>query len=49
MTFPLISPDWDFALWAVLIGVAGTLHILIVVLIPSVAILRRWILPGYNA
>ncbi len=23
MTFPLISPDWDFALWAVLIGVAG--------------------------
>ena len=23
MTLPLISPDWDFALWAVLIGVAG--------------------------
>lgn len=23
MTFPLISPDWDFALWAVLIGVAA--------------------------
>lgn len=23
MTFPLISPDWDFALWAVLIGIAG--------------------------
>jgi len=23
MTFPLISPDWDFALWAVLIAVAG--------------------------
>jgi len=23
MSFPLISPDWDFALWAVLIGVAG--------------------------
>jgi len=22
VTFPLISPDWDFALWAVLIGVA---------------------------
>ena len=23
MTLPLISPDWDFALWAVLIGIAG--------------------------
>jgi len=23
VTFPLISPDWDFALWAVLIGIAG--------------------------
>ncbi len=23
MTFPLISPDWDFALWAVLIGIAA--------------------------
>ena len=23
MTFPLISPDWHFALWAVLIGIAG--------------------------
>lgn len=23
MTFPFISPDWDFALWAVLIAVAG--------------------------
>ncbi len=23
MAFPLISPDWDFALWAVLIGVAS--------------------------
>ena len=23
MTFPLISPDWDFALWAVLVGIAG--------------------------
>ena len=23
MSFPLISPDWDFALWAVLIGIAG--------------------------
>ena len=23
MTFPLISPDWDFALWAVLIAIAG--------------------------
>ncbi len=23
MTFPLISPNWDFALWSVLIGVAG--------------------------
>ncbi len=23
MTLPLISPDWDFALWAVLIGVAA--------------------------
>ena len=23
MNFPLISPDWDFALWAVLIGIAG--------------------------
>ena len=23
MTFPLISSDWDFALWAVLIGIAG--------------------------
>lgn len=23
MTFPLISPDWNFALWAVLIGIAG--------------------------
>lgn len=23
MSFPLISPDWDFALWAVMIGIAG--------------------------
>ncbi len=23
MTFPLIAPDWDFALWAVLVGVAS--------------------------
>lgn len=23
LSFPLISPDWDFALWAVLIGIAG--------------------------
>ncbi|MDX2416625.1 MAG: DUF819 family protein [Xanthomonadales bacterium] len=23
MTFPLISPNWDFALWAVLIAIAG--------------------------
>ena len=23
MTFPLISPDWDFALWSILIAVAA--------------------------